>query len=134
MTDDVIDRLVEVFNERPARRTPFVLHDLRGASSRIDADATAFGARDMPYLMEFNSSWQGPQDTDANIDWTRKVWNDMAARFSNGGGYLNMTSYNDDGEGLVKDTYGVNYARLRQVKARYDPDNLFRLNANILPA
>ena len=133
LADEVIDELVTVFNERPAKRTPFVLHDLRGASSRIDADATAFGARDMAYLMEFNSSWTSPQETQANIDWTRKVWMDMAKRFSSRGGYLNMTSYNEDGEGLVKDSYGVNYTRLRQVKAQYDPDNLFRLNANILP-
>ena len=135
MTDDVFDALITVFNERPAIRTPFVLHDLRGASSRIDADATAFGSRSMPYLMEFNSSWTEPGDTAANIAWTRKVWDDMAARFSSGnGGYLNMTSYNEHGEGLVKETYGVNYQRLREVKRQYDPGNLFRLNANILPA
>ena len=135
MTDDVFDALITVFNERPAVRTPFVLHDLRGASSRIDADATAFGSRAMPYLMEFNSSWTEPGDTDANIAWTRKVWDDMALRFSSGnGGYLNMTSYNEHGEGLVKETYGVNYQRLREVKRQYDPGNLFRLNANILPA
>ncbi len=132
--DEVIDSLATAFETRPARRTPFVLHDLRGASSRIDADATAFGARTMPYLMEFNSSWPDPRDSDANMAWTRGVWDDMADRFSSGGGYLNMTSYNDDGEGLVKDTYGVNYQRLRQVKSQYDPNNLFRLNANILPA
>ena len=89
----------------------------------------------MPYLMEFNSSWTEAGDTDANIAWTRKVWGDMAARFSSGnGGYLNMTCYNEHGESLVKEAYGVNYQRLREVKRKYDPDNLFRLNANILPA
>ena len=135
MTDDVLDALIAVFNERPAKRTPFVLHDLRGASSRVGAETTAFGSRAMPYLMEFNSSWTEPGDTDANIAWTRKVWNDMAVRFSSGNsGYLNMTSYNEHGESLVKETYGVNYQRLREVKRQYDPDNLFRLNANILPA
>ena len=88
----------------------------------------------MPYLLEFNSSWTDARDTDANIAWTRKVWEDTAARFSSGNsGYLNMTCYNEDGEGLVRQTYGINYRRLRQVKRKYDPGNLFRLNANILP-
>ena len=100
----------------------------------VYAGATAFGSHAMPYLMEFNSSWTDPGDSDANIAWTRKVWDDMAARFSSGNsGYLNMTCYNEHGKGLVKETYGVNYRRLREVKRQYDPGNLFRLNANILP-
>lgn len=134
LDEEVIQALITVFEERPAVRTPFVLQDLRGASSRVAADATAFGDRTMPYMMEFNSSWTDPEETERNIAWTRQVWSDMRRRFSSGGNYLNMTCYNEDGEELVEGTFGDNYDRLRQIKKKYDPLNLFRLNANIIPA
>jgi FAD/FMN-containing dehydrogenase len=136
-SDDVVDALVMVFNQRPAgvTGTPFVLHDLRGASSRVPADATAFSNRTKPYLIEFNSTWTNPADTDGNVAWTRQVWTDIRQRFSSsGGGYLNMDCYNEDGEPLVHTTFGTNYERLRQVKKKYDPANFFRLNMNVVPA
>lgn len=132
--DEVQEALVVMFHERPATRVPFVLQDLRGASSRISSDATAFGDRSMAYMIEFNSSWTDPRETERNIAWTRRLWQDMRARFfSSGGNYLNMTCYNEDGESLVEATYGANFARLRKIKTKYDPMNLFRLNANITP-
>ncbi len=133
LSDEVIDTLVTTLAERPATRTPFVLQDLRGASSRIAKDATAFGDRSMPYMLELNSSWTDPKESERNIAWTREVWTDMN-RFSSGGGYLNMSCYNEDGEALVQSTYKSNYDRLQKIKKKYDPTNLFRLNANITPA
>jgi FAD/FMN-containing dehydrogenase len=50
-----------------------------------------------------------------------------------GGAYLNIDSYNEDGVDWVEETYRENYQRLREIKKKYDPMNLFRLNANILP-
>ena len=133
LSDEVIDTLVATLAERPATRTPFVLQDLRGTSTRIAADATAFGDRSMPYMLELNSSWTDPEENERNISWTREAWTDMN-RFSSGGGYLNMSCYNEEGEELVQSTYKSNYDRLRTIKKKYDPTNLFRLNANIIPA
>jgi FAD/FMN-containing dehydrogenase len=134
LDDEIIDKLVEVFNARPALRCPFVLHDLRGASSRVPVDATAFAGRNACYLLELNSSWADPGETERNVAWTRKVGQELSARYSSGGGYLNMNCYNEDGAPLVETTYGPNYERLRKIKKQYDPMNLFRLNANIPPA
>jgi FAD/FMN-containing dehydrogenase len=134
LTDEMIDTFIKVFRERPAVKAPFVLHDLRGASRRIPEDSTAFAGRQWAYLMEFNSTWSDPNQTERVIDWTRQVWNDMRKRYSqDGGGYLNMDNYNEDGENLVQKTYRENYRRLQQIKKKYDPLNLFRLNPNILP-
>ena len=133
LSDEVIDTLVSTLAGRPATRTPFVLQDLRGASTRIATDATAFGDRSMPYMLELNSSWVDPEESERNIAWTREAWTEMN-RFSSGGGYLNMTCYNEDGEALVQSTYKSNYDQLRTIKKKYDPTNLFRLNANIIPA
>ena len=83
--------------------------NVRGAVFESMPKQPAFGSRAMPYLMEFNSSWTEAGDTDANIAWTRKVWGDMAAPFliPAMAGYLNMTCYNEHGESLVKEAYGV---------------------------
>jgi FAD/FMN-containing dehydrogenase len=97
-------------------------------------DATAFGDRSRPYMIELNSSWTYPEDSDYNIGWTRKVFEDLQQRFSRGGGYLNMSCYDEDGEVFVKDTFGPTWGRLREIKKKYDPANLFRMNYNILPA
>jgi FAD/FMN-containing dehydrogenase len=134
LSDDMIDTLVEVFLDRPAVACPFVLHDLRGASRRVADDATAFPARQWAYLMEYNSSWPDPAQTEAVVAWTRRIWNEMRETYSQeGGGYLNMTNYNEDGELLVEKTYRENYRRLQEIKKKYDPANLFRMNPNILP-
>lgn len=134
LSDDMIDSLIEVFHSRPAVVCPFVLHDLRGASKRVPEDSTAFFGRHWSYLMEYNSSWRDPSETDSVVAWTRQVWNDMRQRYSqDGGGYLNMTNYDEDGEALVQETYREHYRRLQQIKNKYDPMNLFRMNPNILP-
>lgn len=134
LSDEMIDSLIEVFHSRPAVVCPFVLHDLRGASQRVPEDSTAFFGRHWSYLMEYNSSWRDPSETDSVVAWTRQVWNDMRQRYSqDGGGYLNMTNYDEDGEALVQETYKEHYRRLQQIKYKYDPMNLFRMNPNILP-
>lgn len=134
LSDEMIDSLIEVFHSRPAVVCPFVLHDLRGASKRVPEDSTAFFGRHWSYLMEYNSSWRDPGETDSVVAWTRQVWNDMRQRYSQeGGGYLNMTSYDEEGEALVQETYRKHYRRLQQIKKKYDPMNLFRMNPNILP-
>jgi len=57
--------------------------------SRVPADQTAFGRRDMPYLLELDSTWTAPEDDERNITWTRKVSTEME-KYSNGGYYLNF--------------------------------------------
>ena len=132
LSDDVIDTLVAAFADHPPSRALFILQDLRGASTRVAPDATAFGDRSAPYLLELNSSWTDPQESERNIAWTRQLWADMR-RFSSGGLYLNMVGFGEEGEDLVRKTYGNNYDRLRDLKKKYDPKNLFHLNQNIKP-
>ena len=136
MNEDVMDALVAAFEDQPitANRCPLLLQALGGASSRVADDATAFGDRSRPYMIELNSSWTYPEDSEYNIGWTRQVFADLQQRFSRGGGYLNMSCYDEDGEVFIKDTFGPTWGRLREIKKKYDPANLFRMNYNILPA
>jgi FAD/FMN-containing dehydrogenase len=85
--------------------------------------------------MEYNVTWSDPSLNDKCVEWTRNAWNEMREKHSQQGGtYLNIDSYNEDGLDWVEETYRENYQRLREIKKKYDPMNLFRLNANILPA
>jgi FAD/FMN-containing dehydrogenase len=99
---------------------------------RTGAEATAFGRRDAPYMLSFDSSWTDPRDTDRNITWTREAWAALQ-RFSSGGLYLNFPGFGEEKEDLLRAAYGDNYERLRRLKATYDPTNLFRMNLNIPP-
>jgi len=136
MNQDVMDALVAAFEDQPltACRCPIVLQALGGASSRVADDATAFGDRSRPYMIEINSSWTHPEDSEFNIGWTRQYFADLQQKFCSGGGYLNMSCYDEDGDVFVKDTYRPTWARLREIKKKYDPRNLFRMNYNIPPA
>jgi hypothetical protein len=132
INDEVIDAVIEIFENRPAQLCPFVMHDLRGASSRVAADATAFGDRSAPFLFELNSSWTDLSQSESNIAWTRQKWDELR-QFSSGGLYLNFAGLGMEDQAIVRETYGANYDRLVEIKNKYDPANLFRLNQNIVP-
>jgi FAD/FMN-containing dehydrogenase len=103
-----------------------------GAASRVAAEATAFGSREAPYLLSFDTTWTNPADTERCIAWTRSAWADMR-RFGQGGLYLNFAGFGEEKEALVRAGYGANYERLVDLKTEFDPTNLFRMNQNIRP-
>ena len=82
-------------------------------------------------MVNIDSGWTERGASDQNIAWTRECWSALQ-RFSRGGMYLNYGSL--EPEEQVRAVYGENYDRLSRLKAKYDPDNMFRLNQNIKPA
>jgi FAD/FMN-containing dehydrogenase len=118
---------------RPAPTALIALWHHGGASARVAADATAFGRRDAPYLLSFDTTWTDAADSERCIAWTRASWDD-AHRYSSGGLYLNFGGFGEEKEALVRAGYGANYDRLVDLKNRYDPSNLFRMNQNIKPS
>ena len=101
--------------------------------SCVDEHATAYAGRDAPFLVTGEVSWTDPAQSDEAIKWGRDFWAAMG-RHSTGGLYLNFPGLGEEKEELVKAGYGANYERLAALKAKYDPDNLFRMNLNIAPA
>jgi FAD/FMN-containing dehydrogenase len=81
-------------------------------------------------MIGIEGNWDDPAADGANVAWARDVYNDMQP-FSSGGVYLNFPGMGEGGEALVRDSYAGNYARLQSIKAKYDPDNLFRSTFNI---
>jgi FAD/FMN-containing dehydrogenase len=99
--------------------------------NRVPADATAFARRDVHYAVTIESNWTDPSQSDANVAWSREVFEDMQ-RFASGS-YLNFPGFMEDADRLLQGAYGTNYERLQAVKAKYDPDNLFHGALNIAP-
>jgi FAD/FMN-containing dehydrogenase len=119
--------------DRPTPQSMMAIWHQGGAMSRVGGEATAFGRRDAPFLLSFDSTWTDPGQTERAIAWTRAAWSAMH-RFSSGRLYLNFGGFGEEKEALVRAAYGANYGRLAAIKARYDPTNLFRMNQNIRPS
>ena len=116
-------------------RSPFsavILFQIGGALNELSADHSPVGNRDARYVLNITSAWDSPADDDANIAWAREVWTDMR-RFSTGGNYINFLT-GDEGPERVAAALAGSMERLAQVKAAWDPDNVFRTNRNIAPA
>jgi len=132
---DLSDAVVDVFLERLAGMTsPFAQITgwaMGGAVGRVDPDATAVGGREDGFDVSFATGWLPPDpDPERHRDWSRAA-GDALAPYSCGI-YANFIS--DEGDPGVEAAYGDRRARLGSLKARWDPANVFRLNANIRPA
>jgi hypothetical protein len=132
--DDVtVDRaayILDRIRESTAMMSVVQLRVLGGAISRVPADATAYAHRDRRIMGNVAAVFGDPADVPLHEEWVVG----LAAALQDGpGAYVNFL--NDDGAERIQEAYpGPTYERLRQVKRRYDPDNLFRLNSNIRPA
>jgi FAD/FMN-containing dehydrogenase len=132
LSDELLLALCRLAAERPSPMTTMDIWPQAGAPRRVAPGATAFGRRP-PFMVAFESTWTDPAQSEANIAWAREAHASMR-RFASSGIYLNFPGFGEERDELVKAAYGDNYARLAALKARYDPDNLFRMNQNIAPA
>jgi FAD/FMN-containing dehydrogenase len=134
LPDAMIDQALANAAAAPSDNTLSSLWNFGGATAAVPAEATALGDRSMGWMYSLDSVWPNPADDEANISWTRKAWDETRQYSLEGRLYLNFAGHGEDGEALVKDAYGKNYARLAAIKAKYDPGNMFRFNQNIRPA
>jgi FAD/FMN-containing dehydrogenase len=129
--DGLIDTVVSHFEKAPSPRSAVLWFPLDGAAGRVPPDATAYPHRGLVHL-GFYSLWTEASENEPNIAWAREGF-EAIRPFSAGGVYVNELGM-DESDDRIRGAYGSNYARLAQLKAKYDPQNLFRLNANIRPA
>jgi FAD/FMN-containing dehydrogenase len=132
-SDAAIDTTVDWSDRRPSNDTLVIVRHCGGAMSRVGAEETAFGDRSSEWMLSIDSTWHDPADDALNVGYTREFW-DAAVPHSDGKTYFNFPGLLEEGDGAVRASYGANYARLTRIKAAYDPDNLFRLNQNLVPA
>ena len=103
-----------------------------GAVSAVDPDATAFYGRQAAFLVNAEANWIEPSDDDANFHWVRAFIDDVTP-FSDGSRYLNFAGFQEEGDQMMRNAFAGHYQRLAELKQKYDPDNLFRLNQNVKP-
>jgi FAD/FMN-containing dehydrogenase len=133
LTDEVIELLAKKAAERPSKRTFAPITFLMGgAINRVDPQAMAYSERSADWMLSIDGNWSDPADDAAVISWVRETWSELAP-FGTGGVYLNFLS-DETPTSYVEDAFGDNMRRLAEIKAKYDPTNLFRLNNNIAPA
>jgi FAD/FMN-containing dehydrogenase len=132
LEDAAIEEIAPRAADRPSDRSLVSVWYMGAAVGRVPKEATAFGDRSFRWMLSIDALWAKPEDDAINLSWVRGFWSDMQ-RYSNGRGYLNFAGLPEDGDGMARGTYGANYRRLAEIKAKYDPSNLFRLNQNIKP-
>jgi FAD/FMN-containing dehydrogenase len=131
LTDDAIRAIIACYEQAPSPFCNIVLEDFHGAVSRVPVDATACTTRVTGVNVAIVSQWTDPSDTDSGIRWARETHQALKPFLSP---LRYMNDLEDDAADPAALAYGPNLPRLRALKAKYDPDNVFRQNVNITPA
>lgn len=132
LSDEAIDTHIAMAGKAPTALSLMHLYPIDGAVHRVAKDATAWSARNATWSMVIAGIDTDPNGADALKEWGRAYWQAVHP-FNLEGGYVNFMM-DDEADNRVQATYGDNYDRLAKVKAKYDPNNLFRVNQNIRPA
>ncbi len=131
LEDGLFDAVVESIGKLPSPQCEIFFGAIGGATTRPAPDSAAYPHRDAKFVVNVHGRWEDPADDKRCIGWARDFFN-ASAPFASGGVYVNFLTA-DEGD-RVRSAYGPNYDRLAQVKRKYDPSNLFRMNQNIEPA
>jgi FAD/FMN-containing dehydrogenase len=131
LSDEAIATLLAAVRQLPGPECEIFVGHVGGAAGRVAVDATAFPQRKSHFVMNVHARWQEQAMDKACIDWARQLF-EAAAPHAAGTAYINFMP--EDEANRVEAAYGPNYTRLAQVKRRYDPSNLFRMNQNVAPA
>jgi len=132
LPDEALDTLCEIATQPSSPLNQIIVVPGGGAIARVDDEAMALGSRHAAFNLHFLGMWTDPADTDRNIDYIRNLAGSLKP-WSTGAAYLNFLG--DEGMSRIEASFGpAKFARLQELKAKWDPTNLFRHNQNIPPA
>ena len=117
------------FGEVPTSKSTMHLYPVDGAVHKVKKDETAWEKRDAIWSMVIVGVDPNPEKKDVLKNWAKNYWEALHPHSLRGGSYINFMM--EEGQERIEATYGENYKRLQQVKAKYDPDNFFHVNQNI---
>jgi FAD/FMN-containing dehydrogenase len=133
LSDDCIKTLVECAAACPSPMSQIVLEHFHGKASRVGATDTACAMRLNGFNVVIVSQWQDPSETERGIKWCRDTFAALQPYFG-ATRYVNYLADDESGDSAAAAAYGPNYARLREIKSKYDPENFFRTNINVKPS
>ncbi|MHA4847323.1 BBE domain-containing protein [Flavitalea antarctica] len=130
LSDEAIDTILLHMESNPSPFSATIFELYGGTASREPEGGSAYPHRELLYDLVIMSNWVDTTDDQVNISWNRKLWEALQP-FLSPKVYVNTLSV--EGQDRVKEAYGKNYDRLVQLKRKYDPDNFFHMNQNIIP-
>lgn len=132
LTDEAISTIVRHARLQPSPYNTTDLWHIGGAIKRVSATESAFTGRQAAFIFNPEANWLEASDDDANIAWVRRAVSAMK-QHSDGSHYLNFPGFQEEGDAMMRASFGSSYERLAALKQKFDPCNLFRLNQNVQP-
>jgi FAD/FMN-containing dehydrogenase len=126
------EKIIEHAAKIPSPHSAVILFQLEGALNLLEEYHSPVGNRDARFVLNLAGSWEHEENDKVNIEWAREAWTDMRT-FSTGGTYINFLT-KDEGPERIEAALSNGLQRLAEVKAKWDPENVFRTNRNIRPA
>lgn len=131
LDDEALQVLARHHAEATSSHCQILLHQMGGAFAREPQGGTAYPNRDAAWMLTVAAIWTDPAEpAEPHVAWARGLWQEMRPWAT--GTYVNHLG--DEGAARVVEAYGASYQRLAALKQQWDPDNVFRLNQNIVPA
>ena len=131
LSDDAVDAMIETFGQCPSPMSQIVIEHFHGAASRVPVQDTACAMRITGFNVVLISQWMDLTENDRHIAWCRDTYAKLAPYLGETR-YVNYMDHDEAGDPAAI-AYGPNYARLRDLKTKYDPENVFHINVNIRP-
>ncbi len=127
LSDEAVDLTVRYAGQLPTPQCEIFIGQVGGAIKRVPPEATAYPHRDAEFVMNVHTRWDDPAEDRRCVAWARDFF-EATAPHATGGVYVNFIPEDEE---RVQAAYGRNYDRLAELKRKYDPQNLFRINQNV---
>jgi FAD/FMN-containing dehydrogenase len=130
LSDDALDSIIEFAGKLPSPQCEIFVGLIAGIANRVPSDAMAYGHRDAKFVLNVHGRWDEAAQDKTCIAWARAFF-EASKPFASAGAYVNFMT--GDESDRVAAAYGANYSRLKEIKKKYDPENIFHNNQNIKP-
>jgi FAD/FMN-containing dehydrogenase len=131
LSEGAIDTIITYAGSLPSEQCEIFIGTIGAQTTRAASDAMAYSCRDANYVMNVHGRWETAAEDERVISWAREFFA-KSQPFASAGAYINFLTQEESDR--VAFAYGETYKRLVEIKTKYDPTNLFRMNQNIKPA